>query len=78
MFIGLSVKENRFSQKIIFQVIAEEVGTSNKSSTATITVSITDTNDNRPVFDEESYSISVLGTKSLKHPDQQFNDSIFL
>lgn len=50
---------------ILFQVIAEESGTSNKSSTATITVSITDTNDNRPVFDEESYSISVLGMRKM-------------
>lgn len=53
------------------KVIAEEIGASNKSSaassTATITVSITDTNDNRPVFDEESYSISVLGIRKMSH-----------
>lgn len=48
-------------------MIAQENGTGNKSSTATITVSITDTNDNRPVFDEESYSFSILETA---HPGQ--------
>ncbi|KAG4077206.1 hypothetical protein HA402_016193 [Bradysia odoriphaga] len=59
--------ENPNQRKFIVLVIAQETGTGNKSSTATITVSIQDTNDNRPVFDEESYSISVLETA---HPYQ--------
>ncbi|KAJ6636635.1 Cadherin-87A [Pseudolycoriella hygida] len=54
--------ENPNQRKFIVLVVAQEIGTSNRTSTATITVSITDTNDNRPVFDEESYSISVLET----------------
>lgn len=44
------------------QVIAEETETDPKlSSTATITISVIDANDNRPTFEEESYSASVSG-----------------
>lgn len=47
----------------LIQIIAEETETIEKlSSTATLTVSITDANDNRPIFDQESYSISVSET----------------
>lgn len=46
----------------IMQVIAEETETDPKlSSTATITISVIDANDNRPTFEEESYSASVSG-----------------
>lgn len=46
-----------------FQIIAEETLTSPKlSSTATLTVSITDANDNRPTFEQESYSTTISET----------------
>lgn len=54
--------ENPNQRKFIVLVIAEETNTKEKlSSTATLTVSVTDANDNRPVFDEETYSVNVLG-----------------
>ncbi|XP_034663045.1 cadherin-87A isoform X2 [Drosophila subobscura] len=52
--------ENPNQRKFIVLVIAEETDTSPKlSSTATITVSVLDANDNKPVFEQESYSASV-------------------
>lgn len=55
--------ENPNQRKFIVLVIAEETLTSPKlSSTATLTVQITDSNDNRPIFDQESYTASVSET----------------
>lgn len=55
--------ENPNQRKFIVLVIAEETMTSPKlSSTATLTVEITDSNDNRPIFDQESYTASVSET----------------
>lgn len=55
--------ENPNQRKFIVLIIAEETKTKEKlSSTATLTVTVTDANDNRPVFDQESYSISVSET----------------
>lgn len=55
--------ENPNQRKFIVLVIAEETLTSPKlSSTATLTVQITDSNDNRPKFEEESYTASVSET----------------
>lgn len=50
------------------QIIAEETETLQKlSSTATLTVTVTDANDNRPIFEHESYSFSVSETASANH-----------
>lgn len=55
--------ENPNQRKFIVLVIAEETLTSPKlSSTATLTVQITDSNDNRPLFEQESYTASVSET----------------
>lgn len=55
--------ENPNQRKFIVLVIAEETETKEKlSSTATLTVTVTDANDNRPTFDQESYSFSVSET----------------
>ncbi|XP_066907242.1 cadherin-87A [Halyomorpha halys] len=52
--------ENPNNRKFILLVIAEETETSQKlSSTATVTIEITDANDNVPEFDREAYSASV-------------------
>ncbi|XP_068152287.1 cadherin-87A [Drosophila tropicalis] len=52
--------ENPNQRKFIVLVIAEETDTNPKlSSTATITVSVMDANDNKPTFDQESYSATV-------------------
>ncbi|ALC46335.1 Cad87A [Drosophila busckii] len=52
--------ENPNQRKFIVLVIAEETDTNPKlSSTATITVSVLDANDNKPSFELESYSASV-------------------
>lgn len=60
--------ENPNQRKFIVLVIAEETGTAEHlSSTATLTVTITDTNDNRPVFDEDTYSVSVPETAEGGH-----------
>lgn len=50
------------------KIIAEETETVQKlSSTATLTVTVTDANDNRPVFEHESYSFSVSETAPPNH-----------
>lgn len=55
--------ENPNQRKFIVLVIAEESRTKEMlSSTATLTVTVTDANDNRPTFDQESYSFSVSET----------------
>lgn len=52
--------ENPNQRKFIVLVIAEETDTNPKlSSTATITISVEDTNDNKPIFEQESYSATV-------------------
>ncbi|XP_013102305.2 cadherin-87A isoform X1 [Stomoxys calcitrans] len=52
--------ENPNQRKFIVLVIAEETDTNPKlSSTATITVSVLDVNDNKPIFEEQSYSGSI-------------------
>lgn len=57
--------ENPNQRKFIILVVAEEVYTNPKlSSTATVTVSITDANDNWPVFDNEAYTATVSETAS--------------
>ncbi|XP_073989842.1 cadherin 87A [Rhodnius prolixus] len=55
--------ENPNNRKFIVLVIAEETETQQKlSSTATVTIEITDANDNSPKFDVEAYSASVEET----------------
>jgi len=52
--------ENPNQRKFIVLVVAEETDTNPKlSSTATITVSVLDANDNKPSFEQESYSATV-------------------
>lgn len=52
--------ENPNQRKFIVLVVAEETETNPKlSSTATITVSVLDANDNKPSFEQESYSAIV-------------------
>ncbi|XP_063226687.1 cadherin-87A isoform X2 [Bacillus rossius redtenbacheri] len=52
--------ENPNQRKFIVLVIAEELHTDPKlSSTATVTVSVADTNDNAPVFEREGYAARV-------------------
>nr|XP_040218321.2 cadherin-87A isoform X1 [Anopheles coluzzii]XP_049463650.1 cadherin-87A isoform X1 [Anopheles coluzzii]XP_049463651.1 cadherin-87A isoform X1 [Anopheles coluzzii]XP_049463652.1 cadherin-87A isoform X1 [Anopheles coluzzii]XP_049463653.1 cadherin-87A isoform X1 [Anopheles coluzzii]XP_049463654.1 cadherin-87A isoform X1 [Anopheles coluzzii] len=60
--------ENPNQRKFIVLLIAEETKTNPKlSSTATLTVAITDANDNRPTFEQDSYSTTVSETA---HPGQ--------
>ncbi|XP_053682239.1 cadherin-87A [Sabethes cyaneus] len=60
--------ENPNQRKFIVLVIAEETKTSPRlSSTATLTVSITDSNDNRPNFEQDSYSATVSETANPGH-----------
>uniref|UniRef100_A0A182PS26 Cadherin domain-containing protein n=1 Tax=Anopheles epiroticus TaxID=199890 RepID=A0A182PS26_9DIPT len=60
--------ENPNQRKFIVLLVAEETKTNPKlSSTATLTVSITDANDNRPLFEQDSYSTTVSETA---HPGQ--------
>ncbi|XP_058466683.1 cadherin-87A isoform X2 [Malaya genurostris] len=60
--------ENPNQRKFIVLVIAEETKTNPKlSSTATLTVSITDSNDNRPIFEQDSYSTTVLESANPGH-----------
>ncbi|XP_052863844.1 cadherin-87A [Anopheles cruzii] len=55
--------ENPNQRKFIVLLVAEETKTNPRlSSTATLTVSITDANDNRPVFEQDSYSTTVSET----------------
>ncbi|KAK9508052.1 hypothetical protein O3M35_007799 [Rhynocoris fuscipes] len=55
--------ENPNHRKFIVLVIAEETETLQKlSSTATVTIEITDANDNSPKFDREAYSASIKET----------------
>ncbi|GLV42165.1 Cadherin 87A, partial [Carabus blaptoides fortunei] len=57
--------ENPNQRKFIVLVVAEEVYTNPRlSSTATVTVSITDANDNAPTFDNEVYTATVSETAS--------------
>lgn len=57
--------ENVNRRKFIVLIYAEETLTDPKlSSTATLTVSITDVNDNFPKFDQESYTATVSETAS--------------
>lgn len=57
--------ENPNQRKFIILVVAEEVYTNPKlSSTATVTISITDANDNSPMFDNEVYTATVSETAS--------------
>ncbi|XP_067636828.1 cadherin-87A [Eurosta solidaginis] len=52
--------ENPNQRKFIVLVIAEETDTNPKlSSTATITITVLDANDNKPIFEHESYTASV-------------------
>nr|XP_053634394.1 LOW QUALITY PROTEIN: cadherin-87A-like [Cherax quadricarinatus] len=55
--------ENPNQRKFLLQVIAEETLTNPRlSSTATVVVSVTDTNDNSPQFDQEAYTAVVSET----------------
>ncbi|KAK4292814.1 hypothetical protein Pmani_034453 [Petrolisthes manimaculis] len=55
--------ENPNQRKFLLQVIAEETLTNPRlSSTATVVVSVTDTNDNSPVFEQEAYTARVSET----------------
>lgn len=50
------------------QIIAEETETPQRlSSTATLTVTVTDANDNRPVFEHDTYSFTVSETAPSDH-----------
>nr|UZM07820.1 cadherin 1 [Geocoris pallidipennis] len=61
--------ENPNNRKFILLVIAEETDTTQKlSSTATVTVEITDANDNSPEFDREAYSANVDETAQPGEP----------
>ncbi|XP_050101039.1 cadherin-87A isoform X1 [Anopheles aquasalis] len=60
--------ENPNQRKFIVLLIAEETKTNPRlSSTATLTVSITDANDNRPTFEQDSYSTTVSETAHAGH-----------
>lgn len=51
----------------VTKVIAEETKTFPKlSSTATLTVSIIDSNDNKPIFDQDTYSATVSGNYNIQ------------
>lgn len=53
---------------LLLKIIAEETETTQKlSSTATLTVTVTDANDNRPIFEQESYSFTVSETAAPNH-----------
>ncbi|KAK8407296.1 hypothetical protein O3P69_002092 [Scylla paramamosain] len=55
--------ENPNQRKFLLQVVAEETLTNPRlSSTATVVVSVTDTNDNSPQFDQEAYTALVSET----------------
>ncbi|XP_071526000.1 cadherin-87A [Panulirus ornatus] len=55
--------ENPNQRKFLLQVIAEETLTNPRlSSTATVVVSVTDTNDNPPQFEQEAYTAVVSET----------------
>ncbi|KAG7153827.1 Cadherin-87A-like [Homarus americanus] len=55
--------ENPNQRKFLLQVIAEETLTNPRlSSTATVVVSVTDTNDNSPKFEQEAYTSVVSET----------------
>lgn len=57
--------ENPNQRKFLLQVIAEETLTNPRlSSTATVVVSVTDTNDNPPQFAQEAYTATVSETAS--------------
>ncbi|XP_014253016.1 cadherin-87A [Cimex lectularius] len=61
--------ENPNNRKFIILVIAEETETTNKlSSTATVTIEVTDANDNHPQFDHESYNAMVDETAFAGDP----------
>lgn len=52
--------EDPNKRKFIILAVATEIFTAEKlSSTATITVTVTDINDNAPTFDQDSYSVSI-------------------
>lgn len=52
--------EDPNKRKFIILAIAREIFTEEKlSSTATITITVTDINDNAPTFDQESYSATI-------------------
>ncbi|VVD05271.1 unnamed protein product [Leptidea sinapis] len=60
--------EDPNQRKFILEVIAEEVHTSPKlSSKASVTVSLTDVNDNAPVFTDQPYSASVPERSAAGH-----------
>ncbi|XP_044756698.1 cadherin-87A [Coccinella septempunctata] len=57
--------ENPNQRKFVIYAIAKEILTDEKlSSTATITITVTDVNDHSPTFDEESYSSTISETAS--------------
>ncbi|XP_066591300.1 cadherin-87A [Prorops nasuta] len=61
--------ENPNQQKFIILVVAEEVHTNPKlSSTATVTVAITDANDNAPSFASPTYTAMVSETGTSETP----------
>ncbi|XP_027213278.2 cadherin-87A [Penaeus vannamei] len=57
--------ENPNQRKFLLQIVAEETLTNPRlSSTATVVVSVSDTNDNPPKFDQEAYTAVVSETAS--------------
>lgn len=57
--------ENPNQRKFVLYAIAREILTDEKlSSTATITITVTDVNDHSPTFDEESYNSTISETSA--------------
>lgn len=64
-FIRRSLPRNLHKSLIHSQIVAEETLTNPRlSSTATVVVSVSDTNDNPPKFDQEAYTAVVSETAS--------------
>ena len=61
--------EDLNQRKFIILAVAKELYTSERlSSTATVTVTVTDINDNAPTFDQEGYSAAISEVSSPGTP----------
>ena len=70
---------------ITFNLIAQDSATPPNKGVAIVTVTVTDYNDNKPVFSRESYEFdvredtnttTVVGTVSATDKDEDFNGKI--